>query len=602
MNRACEAFEHELSAYLDGELPPAERGRVEAHLAQCPRCAAELRELRRVGETLRRWETHEVRSAPSTGFRNRVLRAVGGDPGSTRDAEVRVWRHAAWAAAVAAGVVAAIAWSAHRADVGTGTDVAAAVAAAEGRARAAESLLESARRSAAEPGGLAPSLAVERVAALPPLVGPLEPVAPDAVVPAGVREDVSWEGRGEGFLHPDAVAEFERQVAEKRRLTMEERVARVESREPGADPTTAAPPASPVSTFLSQVSVSATHFPPYEEMQVWPLELASAQRGTAPWLAERAIEGGVLSVTEDDSGAVVAQNKDLNDRPVLLLAGDVLKGGRRDRVVREDMLLQPGRTLYVPAFGASTVRESTRYRTFTRSRLLAPFDVRAVVATASLGAAVGQADVDAAIGGKDGSLVRLGSVGNQGSLENLYANGELQRVVSAYVDAFRRRLDRPSVVGFASAVRGRLVGVEICGDTETFRALRDRLLASHVLFARSAPGGADRADTPADAAVQALLTSAVRAVYGEPEAAGSGSLSVFRSVQGDVFGAGVVDGARVVHATVFAGLPDTGATGSSGGGGRGPFGRPLTGSGEGGGLPTGPDRSKPGGSGGLDGR
>jgi len=34
-----------LGAYLDGELAPAERADVEAHLGECARCAAELRSI-----------------------------------------------------------------------------------------------------------------------------------------------------------------------------------------------------------------------------------------------------------------------------------------------------------------------------------------------------------------------------------------------------------------------------------------------------------------------------------------------------------------------------------------------------------------------------
>jgi hypothetical protein len=42
-----------LSAYVDGELPAAERAALEAHLAGCARCAAELSELRQVAGLLR---------------------------------------------------------------------------------------------------------------------------------------------------------------------------------------------------------------------------------------------------------------------------------------------------------------------------------------------------------------------------------------------------------------------------------------------------------------------------------------------------------------------------------------------------------------------
>ncbi len=42
-----------LSAWIDGELDPAERARVDAHLARCSRCAAEARTLEALGSALR---------------------------------------------------------------------------------------------------------------------------------------------------------------------------------------------------------------------------------------------------------------------------------------------------------------------------------------------------------------------------------------------------------------------------------------------------------------------------------------------------------------------------------------------------------------------
>lgn len=45
---SCEEFSQDLSAYLDGELPPRERAALEAHLRDCPRCRQELASLRAV--------------------------------------------------------------------------------------------------------------------------------------------------------------------------------------------------------------------------------------------------------------------------------------------------------------------------------------------------------------------------------------------------------------------------------------------------------------------------------------------------------------------------------------------------------------------------
>jgi anti-sigma factor RsiW len=49
-----------LNDYLERDLPPRERSRVAAHLAECPDCAEELRELESTVELLRRLPEAEV--------------------------------------------------------------------------------------------------------------------------------------------------------------------------------------------------------------------------------------------------------------------------------------------------------------------------------------------------------------------------------------------------------------------------------------------------------------------------------------------------------------------------------------------------------------
>lgn len=52
MPETCLPYHEDLSALLDGELSPARAAQVSAHCASCPRCTAQLRELRRVNERI----------------------------------------------------------------------------------------------------------------------------------------------------------------------------------------------------------------------------------------------------------------------------------------------------------------------------------------------------------------------------------------------------------------------------------------------------------------------------------------------------------------------------------------------------------------------
>lgn len=83
-----------LVAYLYDEAEPAERERVEAHLAACPRCADELDELTAVRGTLAAWAPPE----PEPGFR------IVGEPEGQRHWWQRVVEPA-WGLAAAAVLV-----------------------------------------------------------------------------------------------------------------------------------------------------------------------------------------------------------------------------------------------------------------------------------------------------------------------------------------------------------------------------------------------------------------------------------------------------------------------------------------------------------------
>jgi hypothetical protein len=98
-----------LSAYLDGELPPAERAEVEAHLATCPECAALLADLEGVDAVARELPV-EAPSGYFDSLPGRVrLRIAGEDAPRAHAAAPRTGRRVpAWTWALAAALLLAV--------------------------------------------------------------------------------------------------------------------------------------------------------------------------------------------------------------------------------------------------------------------------------------------------------------------------------------------------------------------------------------------------------------------------------------------------------------------------------------------------------------
>jgi hypothetical protein len=92
--------EDRLSAFLDGELAPAERGTVQAHLADCPACSAHLAELAALDAAARGAPVDAPEGYFET-FPGRVRRRI-------ENQKARSWSPPHWGWAVAAAAILAV--------------------------------------------------------------------------------------------------------------------------------------------------------------------------------------------------------------------------------------------------------------------------------------------------------------------------------------------------------------------------------------------------------------------------------------------------------------------------------------------------------------
>jgi anti-sigma factor RsiW len=111
---SCAGLAESLSAYADGELPPRERGAVEAHLGGCPACRGQLALLRRASTGLKRWFVRADESLPDVAVsRERLLATSLGASAALAARRRTRWRGlgaGALLALVAAAALAAFLW------------------------------------------------------------------------------------------------------------------------------------------------------------------------------------------------------------------------------------------------------------------------------------------------------------------------------------------------------------------------------------------------------------------------------------------------------------------------------------------------------------
>jgi hypothetical protein len=210
---------------------------------------------------------------------------------------------------------------------------------------------------------------------------------------------------------------------------------------------------------------------------------------------------------------------------IFLNAGDIVKGGRQDRTIRDDLILEThSGQVPLPSFcvehgrwtrrGAEDVANfsaNTRVLTSKSLKLAARYgqDQSQVWS----GVAEQQTKLNENISRLSGERVDTRSGVSSSSLQLTLENKYLDKIKKEYIDEFERLLNgKTDVIGFAYAINGELNSAEVYNNKNLFRALWPKLLDSAVTEAV--------AECDNDRKVQNLNTAELRAFF---ETALSGS-------------------------------------------------------------------------------
>ncbi len=212
-------------------------------------------------------------------------------------------------------------------------------------------------------------------------------------------------------------------------------------------------------------------------LTVYPILARGKTRPLDILTLDQAMSRGQLVITENKRARVrslTAVNK--SDKPVFIMAGEMIVGARQDRMVGRDILIPPRTTIDIPVYCVEKRRWRHVSRKFSTMVQAAPQKVRSLAyARASQGRVWENVDQ---------VNRRVGAAPRTAALRAAFQDPKVRARIKQY-QGHLNRLPRkyPNQVGVIVAVKGRFLAADIFGNPTLFGRMWPKLVKSYALDA-----------------------------------------------------------------------------------------------------------------------
>ncbi|MCP4230080.1 MAG: hypothetical protein GY771_08025 [bacterium] len=190
-----------------------------------------------------------------------------------------------------------------------------------------------------------------------------------------------------------------------------------------------------------------------------------------------AMDSDRFKITELEEGATVNSLEVRNNtgKSVVLLAGEIIRGAKQDRIVSYDTVVPPEGTFYVDAFCVEAGRWTEVSDSFAYNDEIAPSTIR--------GSAQGYGDQGKVWDEVAKCNAERGVFTESDALTASYSDEDFQEKVSEYKDAFEDIADDKDVVGIIVVSEGEIQAGDIFAGHDLFAKVWPRLLTSYAMDA-----------------------------------------------------------------------------------------------------------------------
>jgi hypothetical protein len=278
-----------------------------------------------------------------------------------------------------------------------------------------------------------------------------------------------------------------------------------------ADPKVPAPAPPPPRSEPSEISPRAALLAPIqvESLTLTPIVATASPAAASPdmLVLDEAMAAKQVKISESDQESV--NNLTLintADRPVFVLAGEVIIGGKQDRIIGANTIVPPKTTLSVPVYCVEHGRWDDNTRVFSTANALAHGRLRGKASFES------QGEVWKEVAETNAKRKTVNATDTYRTVARQQSDGTLKDWQKKIDDALAKlpSADRTRMIGYAIALNGQVATVDMFQSPALFRKLEPKLLRSYVTEAIAVP--ADKgAKPPGASAVKSFMADADRA-------------------------------------------------------------------------------------------
>ena len=273
------------------------------------------------------------------------------------------------------------------------------------------------------------------------------------------------------------------------------------------------PPPGRISRLVDHCLVGRPYS--YNGLTIYPVRLKRDLVQGLYVTMDEGLAAGTLQIRETGK---VARLEVINRgrAPVFLLAGEIVVGGRQNRMVSNDVLINAGDTVRVPVYCIEKGRWAGDVTGFVSAKTLGLPDFRELA-----GKSAAQDEVWRAVS-EASRKVKVSS--ETEDFQKVYDHAPLRKQLDTYKSRYRRLWRKPTA-GIVVVRFGRIVGADIFGNSAVFAALRPKLLDSYILDRLQYPDAVKRRKSfrePNAAQIREYLNTAKRATTNAVSTPGRG--------------------------------------------------------------------------------